>query len=131
MNSENKDEKRSDARGGSENHQLIYDRNHPRGYRDRLTDYDREGLTAQPYRPGVIIFVTEPHYVAEGAWAHTEPRKRTVCRLRPERTDPYLPVDEHEIEHNIDPDAPEHIVHDRAYNRARSPIRRQITVEYR
>jgi hypothetical protein len=75
----------------------------------------KSGKTRQVYDLILDVFVTK-NYTAEGAWGHTEPHRRVVCRLPSELLDYRFmdpansrinEVDKHEALHNIFPGAGE------------------------
>lgn len=117
----------------SNTHESAYNRNHLRGsYHDHLTPYEKERL--QTHREDCIVidgFETE-NYTAPWAWAHTIPERSVMCRLPPERTDYRLPIEVHEILHNLYPDAPEEAVREMAFDKSRAhEARSRAFIRYR
>lgn len=102
-------------------------------YLDSLAHYDRQKLRGEAYKRYLeLLGFTTEEYTARGAWAHTEPHKKTVCILPPERRDPYLPIEVHEILHNLYPDAPEELIHNMAFDKSYAhQARTQATIKYR
>lgn len=101
-------------------------------YKRHLTKYELWRL--KPYRPSYIILDGKEtsEYTAVGAWAHTEPHRRVMCILPPGRRDPYLPIEVHEILHNLYPDAPEELVHEMAFDKSRQyEARSRARIKYR
>ncbi|MBI2233121.1 MAG: hypothetical protein HYU56_04325 [Candidatus Aenigmarchaeota archaeon] len=116
---------------GKENERRLPLQRHD--YLYSLTPYDRQRLRCEAYgRYLELTGFTTGEYTARGAWAHTEPRKRTVCILPPERRDPYLPIEVHEILHNLYPDAPEELIHEMAFDKSYvHQARTQAVIKYR
>lgn len=123
--------KRDIKTAGKENERRLPLQKHD--YLDSLTSYDRQRLRGEAYKRYLELtgFTTE-EYTARGAWAHTEPHKRTVCILPPERRDPYLPIEVHEMLHNLYPDAPEELIHEMAFEPSRQyEARSKAIIKYR
>ena len=99
-------------------------------YLRHLTDYELARM--KPYKPSMKLLVFETNeYTSPGAWAHTEPEKGVICILPPERRDPYLPIHDHEIMHNLYPEAPEEAIHSMAFNRSYRHQAKSVQLEYR
>lgn len=102
-------------------------------YLDSLTHYDRQRLRGEAYKRYLELtgFTTE-EYTARGAWAHTEPQRKIICKLPPERSDYRLPIEVHEILHNLYPDAPEELIHEMAFEPSRQyEARSRAIIKYR
>ena len=104
-------------------------------YLRHLTNYEMDRLLREKsYRADDFLRITgrrDPEYTAVDAWAHTRPDQRTMCRLPPERSDYNLPIEVHEILHNLYPDAPEESIHVMAFQPGRQyEARSRAMVEY-
>ena len=81
-------------------------------------------------KPALQVF-TSDEYTAEGAWAHTIPEKKVILIRPPERRDPYLPIIEHEVLHNVFPEASEGFVRAVAYNPSYQMLTKRFRLDYR
>lgn len=102
-------------------------------YERHLTPYELQSMKPYNARDYLRLLAFETaEYTAPDAWAHTEPARRVICILPPGRRDPYLPIGEHEILHNLFPEAPEEAIHSMAFNKScAAEARARAIIEYR
>lgn len=88
-----------------------------------LEEYDRN------YRMSLDGFVTK-EYTATDAWAHTEPDRKIICILPEELRDYNLPIEKHEILHNVFPEAQESFIYRAAFNPSYDIEARRFRIVY-
>ena len=112
-------------------HQTVYYRNHPPGYREHLTRYEREQMQDRPYYVKLRLRITnEGEYIGRDVLGHIFPDRGDIGVLSPEhidyRRDRVIP---HEIEHFVDQGASDDTVDERAHMETRKSIRSQVRIE--